>query len=51
MGVADGGAHVGMICDASRPTFLLTHWARDRTRGQRLPLEPLVRKQTRDTAR
>ena len=50
LGVADGGAHVGIICDASSPTFLLTHWARDRKRGARLPLEFLVRKQTRDTA-
>ena len=39
-----------MICDASAPTFLLTHWARDRRRGPRLPLEFLVRKHTRDTA-
>ncbi len=50
VGVADGGAHVGVISDASAPTFLLTHWGRDRTRGPRLPLEVLVRKQTRDTA-
>ena len=50
MGVADGGAHVGIICDAGAPTYLLSHWARDRTRGPRLPLEFLVRKHTRDTA-
>jgi len=49
-GVADAGAHVGLICDASSPTSLLTHWGRDRTRGPRLPLEQLVRKQTSDTA-
>ena len=49
MGVADGGAHVGIICDASQPTFMLSYWARDRQRG-RLPLEFLVRKQTLDTA-
>ncbi|GCD98959.1 N-acyl-D-amino-acid deacylase family protein [Embleya hyalina] len=49
-GLADGGAHCSMICDASQPTFLLTHWARDRTRGERLPLEFLIRKQTMDTA-
>jgi N-acyl-D-aspartate/D-glutamate deacylase len=49
-GLSDGGAHCGMICDASIPTYLLTHWARDRTRGARLPLEWVVRKQTRDTA-
>ncbi len=50
MGIADGGAHVCTVCDASSPTFLLTHWARDRTRGAQLPLEFLVRKQTRDCA-
>jgi N-acyl-D-amino-acid deacylase len=51
IGLADGGAHVGVICDASMPTFMLTHWVRDRTRGERLPLEWVVRKQTGDTAR
>ena len=50
MGLGDGGAHVCTVCDAGSPTFLLTHWARDRKRGQRLPLEFLVRKQTRDCA-
>jgi len=51
IGLADGGAHVAMVCDASMPTYLLTHWARDRKRGETLPLEYLIRKQTRDTAR
>ena len=32
-GLSDGGAHCGLICDASFPTYLLTHWARDRTRA------------------
>jgi N-acyl-D-amino-acid deacylase len=41
----------GTICDASMPTFMLTHWTRDRSRGERLPLELVVKKQTRDTAR
>jgi N-acyl-D-aspartate/D-glutamate deacylase len=50
-GIADGGAHVGLICDSSAPTTLLTHWARDRQRGERIPLPYLVKKQTRDTAR
>jgi N-acyl-D-aspartate/D-glutamate deacylase len=49
-GLGDGGAHCGAICDASMTTFLLTHWARDRRRGPRLPLEWAVRKMTRDTA-
>src|SRR5262245_38928772 len=50
-GIADGGAHVGLICDSGSPTSLLTLWARDRTRGPRLPLEFLVHKQTAATAR
>ncbi len=50
-GLSDGGAHCFMICDASVPTFMLTHWARDRSRGPGLPLEYAVRKQTSDTAR
>ena len=50
LGLADGGAHVAIICDASTPTFMLTHWARDRSRGERLPLELVVRRQTHDTA-
>ena len=50
MGLGDGGAHVCTICDCSSPTFLLSHWARDRKRGDKLPIELLVRKQTRDSA-
>jgi N-acyl-D-aspartate/D-glutamate deacylase len=49
-GLADAGAHVGLLCDAGAPTTMLTHWCRDRRRGPRLPLEMLVKKQTRDTA-
>lgn len=49
-GLSDGGAHCGMICDASYPTFLLTHWARDRHRGEKLSLEYVIRKQCHDTA-
>ncbi|MEL7033480.1 MAG: amidohydrolase family protein [Pseudomonadota bacterium] len=49
-GLSDGGAHVGMICDGSFPTTLLTHWARDRTRGEKLPLEFLIKRQCHDTA-
>ena len=48
--LSDGGAHVKTICDACQPTFLLTHWVRDRTRGPRLSLEHAVQLQTRDTA-
>jgi N-acyl-D-aspartate/D-glutamate deacylase len=50
MGLGDGGAHVCTVCDAGSPTYLLTHWARDRKRGPGLPLEFLIRKQTRDCA-
>ena len=48
-GLGDGGAHCGTTCDASMPTFMLTHWARDRTEG-RIPLEEVVRTMTSDTA-
>jgi len=51
MSLADGGAHCGYICDVSMPTYMLTHWARDRSRGPTLPLELMVQRQTRDTAR
>jgi N-acyl-D-aspartate/D-glutamate deacylase len=50
VGASDAGAHCGVICDASMPTSMLTHWVRDRTRGPRLPLEQVVRWQTADTA-
>ena len=50
-GLGDAGAHVATICDVSYPTFLLTHWGRDRKRGNGLPLEHLVSKQTLKTAR
>jgi len=49
-GLGDGGAHVSFISDASFPTYLLTHWARDRQRGDRLPIELVVKRQARDTA-
>ncbi len=50
VGLGDGGAHCGLICDASLPTTMISHWTRGRTRGERLPLEWVVRKQTKDTA-
>ncbi len=50
LGLGDGGAHCGMICDASIQTFMLTHWVRDRTRGERIPLEFAVKRMTKDTA-
>jgi N-acyl-D-aspartate/D-glutamate deacylase len=51
IGLGDGGAHCGIIADASAPTYLLTHWVRGRRRGARLPLEHVVRRQTMETAR
>jgi N-acyl-D-aspartate/D-glutamate deacylase len=50
LGLGDGGAHCGIICDASIPTFMLSHWVRDRKRGPRIPVELAVRRMTRDTA-
>jgi N-acyl-D-aspartate/D-glutamate deacylase len=50
LGLGDGGAHCGIICDASIPTFMLTHWVRDRTRGPRIPVELVVKRMTQDTA-
>ncbi|MCU1391951.1 MAG: putative hydrolase [Ilumatobacteraceae bacterium] len=50
MGLSDAGAHCGAICDGGTPTFMVTHWTRDRTRGPRLPLEHVVHRQTQQTA-
>jgi N-acyl-D-amino-acid deacylase len=50
LGLGDGGAHCGLLCDASLPTYMLTHWVRDRDRGDRLGLEQAVHLQTRGTA-
>jgi len=49
-GLGDAGAHCGMICDGSFPTYLLSHWGKGRTRGERIPIETLVKGQTADTA-
>ena len=51
LGLGDGGAHCGTICDGSYPTFMLTHWVRDRRRGERLPLQQVVKMLSHDTAR
>ena len=50
-GLGDAGAHVKLICDGSMPSTQITHWARDRTRGEQIPIEFLVEKQTRRNAR
>lgn len=49
-GLSDAGAHCGTVCDGSFPTTMLTHWARDRKRGERLPLEWVIQKLTRGGA-
>jgi N-acyl-D-amino-acid deacylase len=46
IGLSDAGAHVNLIFDAVGPTYQLTHWVRDRSRGPKLPIELIVRKQT-----
>ena len=50
LGLGDGGAHCGLICDSSLPTYMLTHWARDRSRGPRFGLEFVVKRLTSETA-
>jgi N-acyl-D-amino-acid deacylase len=50
LALGDGGAHCGFICDVSLPTFMLTHWTRDRTRGRKLSLERAVHMQTGATS-
>ena len=50
MGLSDGGAHCGVIADAGMPTFILTHWGRDRTRGDKMEVEAIVQSLTSDTA-
>lgn len=50
MGLGDGGAHVGIICDSSSTTHMLSYWTRDRVRGAKLPVEFVVKRLTRDNA-
>ncbi len=50
LSLSDGGAHCGVICDASYTTFMLTHWARDRSRGDKISVERAIQMQTRETA-
>jgi N-acyl-D-amino-acid deacylase len=49
-GLGDGGAHCGLICDATMTTYMISHWARDRTRGPRFTLEQAVQRLTGDPA-
>ena len=50
LGLSDGGAHCTSIVDSGVPTYMLTHWSRDRQRGPRLPIEMLVKRQTSETS-
>ena len=50
LGLSDGGAHCTSIVDSGVPTYMLTHWSRDRVRGPKLPIEMLVKRQTSETA-
>jgi len=50
-GLSDGGAHCGVIADAGMPTFIMTHWGRDRTKGEKMSLEFIVKSLTSETAR
>jgi N-acyl-D-aspartate/D-glutamate deacylase len=50
LGLSDGGAHCTSIVDSGVPTYMLTHWSRDRSRGPKLPVEMLVKRQTSETA-
>jgi len=50
LGLGDGGAHCGLVCDASYPTTMLAYWTRDRVRGDRLPMPEVVKKLSADTA-
>jgi len=50
VGLADGGAHYGMVCDSSYPTYILVDWVRDGTGGEALSLELAVKSMTRDPA-
>jgi N-acyl-D-aspartate/D-glutamate deacylase len=49
-GLGDGGAHLGFLCDASLPTYMLQYWVRERTRGERLPLAEVVHGLTQRSA-
>jgi N-acyl-D-aspartate/D-glutamate deacylase len=50
IGLGDGGAHVGIMCDASATSYTLTHWTRDRGRGELFPVAWIVKRLTHDNA-
>ena len=49
--LGDGGAHVGVLCDSTSMAYMVTHWTRDRTRGERVPLAWAIKRITDDNAR
>ena len=51
LGLGDGGAHLGIICDSATYTHTVVHWTRDRTRGPKMSLPWIIQKLTRDPAR
>jgi N-acyl-D-aspartate/D-glutamate deacylase len=51
IGLGDGGAHVGIMCDATDMAHALTHWTRDRARGERLEIPDVVRRLSLANAR
>ena len=50
IGLGDGGAHVGIMCDATATSYTLTHWTRDRARGSLFPVSWIVKRLTADKA-
>lgn len=50
LGLGDAGAHCTIICDASAPTYMLSYWTRDRTRGDRLEVPEVIHKLTSEPA-
>jgi N-acyl-D-aspartate/D-glutamate deacylase len=50
LGLGDGGAHVGIMCDATATSYTITHWTRDRSRGELFPLSWIIKRLTHDNA-
>ncbi|GEM_PF-2620957 len=50
LSLSDGRAHCGTICDASMSISILSHWVRGRSRGEKLLLELVIKRQTSETA-
>ena len=50
IGLGDGGAHVGIMCDATSTSYLLTHWTRDRERGSLFPVSWAIKRLAADNA-